>query len=283
MAAANLLAGVRGERLPTPVNPEIYGLGRRPPSPRQQPCRAVRNGKRRDKGCSVPDVLSLRSLARVSAAVVLVVAAFAAAPSTTSAACGGGAFGDPDDYARRAGRIADTIILGRLVEIDADANNALHFELLEVYRGEALGLPIDNTFESDNGVGIIHVGSCARGEGVKPGGLFIYATGPRAARFGPMQLVFPRIPERGWIINHCCEYGSLNELLVLLGVLPPTTTDETSAPTRQGLGLGTSVAIVAGLTWLFYLVLGSQPRLRSPRSESTSATTLERRPDRSLD
>ena len=25
MAAENLLAGVRGERLPTPVNPEIYG------------------------------------------------------------------------------------------------------------------------------------------------------------------------------------------------------------------------------------------------------------------
>jgi hypothetical protein len=25
MAAANLLAGVRGERLPTPVNPEVYG------------------------------------------------------------------------------------------------------------------------------------------------------------------------------------------------------------------------------------------------------------------
>lgn len=27
MAAANLLAGVRGERLPTPVNPEVYGAG----------------------------------------------------------------------------------------------------------------------------------------------------------------------------------------------------------------------------------------------------------------
>jgi len=25
MAAANLLAGVRGERLPTPINPEVYG------------------------------------------------------------------------------------------------------------------------------------------------------------------------------------------------------------------------------------------------------------------
>ena len=25
MAAANLLAGVRGQRLPTPVNPEVYG------------------------------------------------------------------------------------------------------------------------------------------------------------------------------------------------------------------------------------------------------------------
>jgi hypothetical protein len=24
MAAANLIAGVRGERLPTPVNPEVY-------------------------------------------------------------------------------------------------------------------------------------------------------------------------------------------------------------------------------------------------------------------
>ncbi|MBI3746945.1 MAG: D-glycerate dehydrogenase, partial [Chloroflexi bacterium] len=27
MAAANLLAGIRGERLPTPVNPEVYGRG----------------------------------------------------------------------------------------------------------------------------------------------------------------------------------------------------------------------------------------------------------------
>jgi len=25
MAAANLLAGLRGERLPTPINPEVYG------------------------------------------------------------------------------------------------------------------------------------------------------------------------------------------------------------------------------------------------------------------
>jgi hypothetical protein len=25
MAAANLLAGLRGEHLPTPVNPEVYG------------------------------------------------------------------------------------------------------------------------------------------------------------------------------------------------------------------------------------------------------------------
>jgi hypothetical protein len=25
MAAANLLAGLRGERLPNPVNPEVYG------------------------------------------------------------------------------------------------------------------------------------------------------------------------------------------------------------------------------------------------------------------
>jgi phosphoglycerate dehydrogenase-like enzyme len=28
MAAANLLAGVRGERLPTPVNPEVYDADR---------------------------------------------------------------------------------------------------------------------------------------------------------------------------------------------------------------------------------------------------------------
>jgi hypothetical protein len=27
MAAANLLAGLRGERLPTPVNPEVYDRG----------------------------------------------------------------------------------------------------------------------------------------------------------------------------------------------------------------------------------------------------------------
>jgi hypothetical protein len=26
MAAANLLAGLRGERLPTPINPEVYTL-----------------------------------------------------------------------------------------------------------------------------------------------------------------------------------------------------------------------------------------------------------------
>ncbi len=34
MAAANLLAGVRGERLPTPVNPEVYeqGQGAEPPA-----------------------------------------------------------------------------------------------------------------------------------------------------------------------------------------------------------------------------------------------------------
>jgi phosphoglycerate dehydrogenase-like enzyme len=27
MAAANVLAGLRGERLPTPVNPEVYAVG----------------------------------------------------------------------------------------------------------------------------------------------------------------------------------------------------------------------------------------------------------------
>jgi hypothetical protein len=27
MAAANLLAGVRGKRIPTPVNPEVYDRG----------------------------------------------------------------------------------------------------------------------------------------------------------------------------------------------------------------------------------------------------------------
>jgi hypothetical protein len=173
-------------------------------------------------GCSLSVVRVRNAPLRAAIAALLLVGMTAVAPGRAEAACGGGAFGDPNDYARRAGRIADTIILGRLVEIDADANNALHFELVEVYRGEALASPIYNTFESDNGVGIIHVGSCSRGEGVKPGGLFIYATGPRAARFGPMQLVFPRIPHRGWIINHCCEYGSLDELLVLLGVLPAT-------------------------------------------------------------
>jgi hypothetical protein len=201
--------------------------------------------------------------ARIAVAALLLESIAAVAPSSASAACGGGGL-DPTSLARRAGRVADTIILGRLLEVDA--NHDYHFELLEVYRGDPLSSPIDNTYETDNGVGIVDVGGCS-GQSVKPGGLFVYATGDRAQRFGPMQLIFPRVPGRGWIIDHSVEYASLDGLLSLLGVLPDTAVEKPDgiAGSDSPAELGWATVAFLVTTSMLYWTLGKRAATKSFR------------------
>ena len=179
------------------------------------------------------------------------------APAPVDAACGGGGY-DSTALARRAGRIADTIILGRLVEVDA--NHDYHFELVAVYRGDPPPSPIENAFDPGNWVGIIDIGGCSS-QSVEPGGLFVYATGDRAERYGPMQLIFPRVPNRGWIIDHWVEYTTLDRLLGLLGVLPDTSTVDSVVPAaaRVRSQVGWSIAFLA-MTLLAYWALGKRRR-----------------------
>ena len=205
---------------------------------------------------SLPHVRGLDARVRIALAVVLVVGMAGVAPAPIDAACGGGGY-DETWLARRAGRHADTIILARLIEVDAD--NAYHFELLKVYRGNPLPSPIENDF-STSVSGIIDVGGCT-GASVSPGGLFIYATGDQAARFGRMQLIFPRVPGRDWIIDHWAVYATLDRLLGLLGVPPETATAE---PDAAGDGARSEfvwpVAALLSLTGFAYWVLGKRRR-----------------------
>ena len=132
------------------------------------------------------------------------------APASVEAACG--AIPDGGWLARYAGRHADTIVLGRLIATDFDGGH--RYEVLSVYRGHAPpALP----------AAVRDVGSCTR-QAVEPGERFIYVSGDRK-RFGPMELIFPRVPGRGFVISHWGgEYQSLDDILGLLGVLPDTST-----------------------------------------------------------
>lgn len=196
---------------------------------------------------------SLNGPVRIGAAALLLVAMTLAAPSTTSAACGGGRL-DEDWLARYAGRHADTIILGRLIEVDAEALYAHHFELLQVYRGEAIASPIENTFEPGVSIGINDVGGCT-GQQVEPGQRFVYAEGDRK-RHGPMQMIFPEVLEGRWIIQHFGARATLDELLVLLAVLPATSTVDAAPDAR--IDPVWWATVLGGSTLLAYWVLAKR-------------------------
>jgi hypothetical protein len=185
---------------------------------------------------------------------------FAAGTVPALAACGGGGL-DPTSLARMVGRQADTIILGRLIDIDAE--HAHHFELLAVYRGEAPSSPIGR--QPGSAAGIIDVGGCTN-QHVGPGQRFIYAEGDRR-RYGPLQVVFPEVREGRWVVDHFGERRSLDELLALLGVLPATSTIAPPVEVADESPFGTWVALVliAGLTAALYLVLARRSNVVASR------------------
>jgi hypothetical protein len=199
----------------------------------------------------VPNVRTLRSLSPVilSGLVLAGIALYATAlvaPEPARAACGGGGgLGEHGWLARYAGRKADSIILGRLIKTKPAFT--YHFELLEVYRGEAPASPVQGD--------VTQVGACVTGERVRPGRLFVLATGDRA-RHGPMKLIFPYVPGKGWTFEHYGNYSTLDHLLVLLGVLPATSTETVATALRDEGGQGWAIVAVAGWTWFVYWALG---------------------------
>jgi hypothetical protein len=159
-------------------------------------------------------------------------------PARVEAACGGG--GGDGYLARYAGKLGDTILLGRLIDAD---HGIYRFDVLTVYRGEAAS-PMQET-------GVRDVGGCT-GQTVMPGQRFIYVSGDDETG-GPMKLLFPHVSGRGWLIEHYGSTSSLDRLLRLLGV-PPDTSElpvtSTSGPTGMSgdwrqFGLGSVAALCA--------------------------------------
>jgi hypothetical protein len=173
-------------------------------------------------------------------------------PAQVEAACGGG--GGDGYLARYAGKLGDTILLGRLIDAD---DGIYRFDVLTVYRGEAAS-PMQET-------GVRDVGACT-GQTVTPGQRFIYVSGDDETG-GPMKMLFPHLSGRGWLIEHYGSTSSLDRLLRLLGVPPDTSTSElpvtsTSEPTGMSadwrdLGMGGLMALSAA--YLFHRRLRTQP------------------------
>ncbi len=196
--------------------------------------------------------------ASVVLGALLLATVAAVAPAPVKAACGGGF--DDGYLARYAGRHADTIVMGRLIEVDGDGN--YHFTVLDAYRGGAAS-PIVNGWPES--LGIIDVGGCT-GQALEPGGSFIYASGDHNRR-GPMQLIFPHVPDRGWLIEHFGGYRSLNGLLALLGVLPDTSTGDSMEEARNGFApeLGAVLPALFAFAWVFFgLSSTRQPKPHRP-------------------
>jgi hypothetical protein len=183
---------------------------------------------------------------------LLLLGGFGVTPAQVEAACGHP--GDDGYFARSAGKLADTIVLGRLIDGD---NGTYRFDVLRVYRGEAAS-PMQVT-------GAYDVGGCT-GQSVVPGQRFIYVSGDEG--YGPTNLLFPHVSGRGWIIEHYGSTSSLDRLLQLLGVLPDTATAElpaTSTPEPTGisghwreLGLA-GVAALCAVAYLFHRRLRTRP------------------------
>lgn len=191
-------------------------------------------------------------------AVLLVSTLAAFSPQNASAACGGG--GLETYLAKRVGRHADTIILGRLIRIDED--RAHHYKLLEVFRGEAPASPIRDTWDPAlPASGMIDVGGCTNQQ-VERGGLFVYAEGDQAARFGKLQIIFPKIRDGQWLIGHFGSRSTLDELLVLLGVLPPTSTVEPVASSGADSRNQSWWAMIGGATLVAWFALWLRDRKR---------------------
>ena len=184
-------------------------------------------------------------VARISFAFgVLVLSGLAAlVPSTAEAACG--VIPDGGRLARYVGRHAHTILHGRFVE--RDAAGAYRFEVLATYRGDSTTAIPAAAFED--------VGGCSIQKfALRPGQRFMFAAGDRD-REAPKQVIFPRMGERGLLINVYGESRSLNGLLGLLGVLPETSTAALEQPLGVQPGLGPAVTLAAAISafaWVFF-------------------------------
>jgi hypothetical protein len=185
----------------------------------------------------------VRFFLAVAAIMWVLLAGFAGQPTPVAAACGGGS--DDGWLARYNGRHAHTIVLGRLLDNDRDGRGTYLIEVERVYRGEA-----DSLIEAD-GRYLVDVGGCTA-QSAQPGHRVVF-TNWTSTDYGPMPLVFPHIPGRGWIIEHYGGTTSLDGLLRLLGVLPDTSTAETvqvdSAAPQVAWGL---VAAIFGLAYWFH-------------------------------
>jgi hypothetical protein len=178
---------------------------------------------------------------------LLFVGSAAFATQDVHAACGGPFiedFLDAYDFSR-----ADDIVLGRLIERDPD-DERIHFQALTVYRGSAPS-PLD----ADD---IVEVGRCITRP--EPGGRFIYVAGDK--RFGPNGLIFTHLPEHGWLVDPPDGFWSLDDLLVLLGALPDTSTaSPLEAPTGT-VGPDLGVVVVALIALVAGMMFPSRARSR---------------------
>ena len=203
------------------------------------------------------------SVSRALIGGLFVLAALAVSlPPPVDAACGGNPF-RPGYFARDAGRHAHTIFMARLIE--EDANLDLHFEVIEVYRGQAPASPI--VFEWSGGV---DMGGCI-GLSTRPGWRFIYADGEPDEFGRSRRVIFPHVPGRGWISNYMAPPETLDRLLGWLGVLPDTSTGPAVAPIdrRPAVDLIPVVAAVACLVTV--LLRRPRPMAMTPTSHVTLA------------
>jgi hypothetical protein len=199
-------------------------------------------------------VLLVRSVvARISIAFgVLVLNGLGAlAPSTAEAACG--AVPDGGLLARHAGRHGHTILLARFVE--RDGAGEYRFEVLATYRGDSTAAIPTAAFEDVGGCSIQKLP-------LRPGQRFIFVGGD-GDREAPKQVIFPDVPKRGFVINLYGESRSLNELLVLLGVLPDTSTaapEPVAVPPGLSLGVTLAAALFA-FAWVFFQPLRKRAKV----------------------
>jgi hypothetical protein len=152
--------------------------------------------------------------------VAVIAAAHLATPAQVAADCGGGV--DPEYLARYAAESADVVVVARLTAFDAAIGYS--FETLAEHAG-TVASPIAPANVTD-------VGACSD-QNVKPGEEFVYVAGDRDG-YPPLRLIFPHVPGKGWVISHTSDYAPLSRLLLLLGVLPETSTEMPRSTVSEG-------------------------------------------------
>lgn len=187
-------------------------------------------------------------LLAIAALAVMALGVAASGPTPVQAACGG-PFVDDWLETNYNLRNADTVILARLTERDLNVGD-YHFETLTVYRGGEVASPL-------TAARFVDVGVCIAS--VEPGWRFMYVSGDRE-RFGARALVFPDVPDYGWLIEKPDRYESLNGLLALVGVLPDTSTAPGIDTEGSVLGSHVGGVLAAFLTFAWLVVVPVRKR-----------------------